>query len=104
MDKILVNSEELKGISSKLNGIVTSIEGIEKTMDSLIDESEGNWIGSARDEAKDNFDKWKEKSMRLREQLIQRAQSIEEVCAVYEKTEQQVSSEVQSLSVENIFG
>lgn len=103
MDKILVNSEELKGISVKINSIISSIEGIEKTLDVLTTESESSWQGKAKEEAEKNFKKIKEKSGTLREQLTKRARSIEEVCSSYEKTEQQVLSGIQSLSVENIF-
>ena len=69
MDKILVNSEELKGISVKINSIISSIEGIEKTLDVLTTESESSWQGKAKEEAEKNFKKIKEKSGTLREQL-----------------------------------
>lgn len=103
-DKILVNSHELRGIASRIRQMETSIESIEAAADALIHETEGSWIGKARDEAGDNFDKLREKTSALREQLRKRAQSIEEVCAVYEETEKGISSEVQDLSVDHIFG
>lgn len=103
-DKILVNSHALRGIASRIRQMEASLESIEAAADALIHETEGSWIGQARDEAGDNFDKLKEKTSALREQLGKRAQSIEEVCAAYEETEQGIASEVQDLSVDHIFG
>ena len=104
LERILVDSEALRGIAARLYSHVASIGSIEETMELLVSESGDDWKGNAKEEAAKDFKKIKKRGRELKDQLTLRAKSIEEVCAAYESTEQKSLSNVGSLSVEHIFG
>lgn len=103
LQKVLVDGEGLRTIASRLRSMAESVERIEKTIQNLIDESEGKWKGRARKEAEKDWKALTDKTVVLREELAKRAQSIEEVLEKYQETEEKNMSEVNALSVTNIF-
>ena len=103
LQKVLVDGEGLRATAGKLQSMAESVERIEKTIQNLIDESEGKWKGSARKEAEKDWKAITDKTAVLRQELMKRAQSIEEVLEKYEETEQKNLSDVNALSVANIF-
>lgn len=104
MERIHVNTEELRALASRLYGIEQNLKGIEQAMDNMTSSSDQIWEGSAKKEAVKDFNKVKVKTAELKEEIVKRASSLQEVAESYDKTEGKSQNIVSNLSVDSIFG
>lgn len=103
MERIYVNTDQLRAMAKQLQNIEQNLNGIEQAMDNLTSNTDRIWEGTAKEEAEKNFDKVKTRTVQLREEIIKRASSLQEVAESYDKTEGKSQNIVSDLSVNNIF-